>query len=52
MKVKIFNGICSETYPNFEKEINNFLSGFAKIEEISFTQLQNNIVLCCYEGET
>jgi hypothetical protein len=52
MKVKIFNGLCSKTYPEFEKEINDFLSNFAEIKKISFTQLQNNIVLCCYEGET
>lgn len=52
MKVKIFNGLCSKTYPQFEKEINNFLSNFVEIKKISFTQLQNNIVLCCYEGIT
>jgi hypothetical protein len=50
MKVKIFHALnlCS----SLEEEINNFLSGFYKIETINFTYLGNNTILCCYKGET
>lgn len=52
MKVKIFNGYGLNLYSSLEEEINDFLSGFYKIETINFTYLGNNTVLCCYEGES
>lgn len=51
MKVKIFNGYVLNSY-SLEKKINDFLSGFYKIERINFTYLRDNIILCSYEGET
>lgn len=52
MKVKIFNGYGLSSYSDLEKEINDFLSGFYKIERINFTYLRDNTILCSYEGET
>lgn len=49
MKVKIFNN-CPWSF--LEREINEFLGNFAKIEKISFTHLKDSVVLCCYEGIT
>lgn len=52
MKVKIFNGYGLRSYSDLEKEINDFLSCFYKIERINFTYLRDNTILCSYEGET
>lgn len=52
MKVKVFNYYGLKTYSDLEKEINDFLSGFYKIESINFTYLRDNTILCSYEGET
>lgn len=52
MKVKIFNGYGLNSYSCLEKEINDFLSSFYKIERINFTYLRDNTILCSYEGET
>lgn len=51
MKVKIFNGYGLKSSV-LEEEINDFLSGFYKIERINFTYLRDNTILCSYEGET
>lgn len=52
MKVKIFNGYGLKSFSDLEKEINDFLSSFYKIERINFTYLRDNTMLCSYEGET
>lgn len=52
MKVKIFNYYGLKSYSYLEKEINDFLSSFYKIERINFTYLRDNTILCSYEGET
>lgn len=52
MKVKIFHGHDLKSYSDLEKEINDFLSCFYKIERINFTYLRDNTILCSYEGET
>ena len=52
MKVKIFNGYGLRSYSDLEKEINDFLNCFYKIEKINFTYLRDNTILCSYEGET
>lgn len=49
MKVKIFN---NSSWSLLEKEINDFLSDFHKIERINFIHLRDNTILCSYEGET
>lgn len=49
MKVKIFN---NNPWSFLEREINEFLGNFAKIEKISFTYLKDHTILCSYEGIT
>lgn len=51
MKAKIFHRFMADA-EELENSINEFLSGFATIEKISFTPLNKDDVLCVYEGET
>lgn len=52
MKVKIFDAYGLKSCSKLEKEINDFLGSFHKIERINFTYLRDNTILCSYEGET